>query len=489
MTEADRDIAAEVDAGRLFGGAPPLQIAWLLSLIGLASFSSSAVGVLVPELTIEFSSVRLVPWVVTGFLLTSTIVMVAAGWMVDVLGMRNSMRWSALVYLGASTLCALAPSIEVLVAARALQGVGAGWGLTAAIAGIGLAVPPTHRARAFAANSIVWGGVTLLAPIAAAAATPLVGWRGLFVFNAVAAIPVALVGWRSFPSTSHATRQRFDLAGMVLLATVVTLLTLWSSGRPAGGVVTTFVIGVALSAAYLWHSGRHPSPIIDRHLLVTRPFVLVHLAGAASFGIVVGLDSYLPLYVRAATGGGPLRAALPVLAISAGWTAATIIVARLVRPGTESTSAAAGYGLLLGGLGLFVAAVRPEGGGAAFFLAAMLLGLGAGTVSSSMFVLLQRLADVDAMGRATSAHQLARGIGQTSGSALVAAIIFAVVAQRFGDAAVLRPVLDSGASSAVPGVDVAVTDGVRRAAKWLFPAGFLGLGACWWLGRPSGAAR
>jgi MFS family permease len=463
-------------SSRLFGGASGRQMGWMLSLIGLASFSSSAVGVLVPELTVDFAEVNLVPWVVTAFLLTSTIVMVAAGWLVDVLGLRNSMRWSAVVYLVASAACAAAPSIEALVAARALQGVGAGWGLTAAIAGIGLSVPPTHRARAFAANSIVWGGVTLLAPVVAAAAAPLVGWRGLFVLNAAAATPVSLLGWRSFPRRGPRVAQRFDLLGMVLLSGVVTLLALWSAGVELGGPVAAGMAAAGLFAVYLWHSGRRGAAIIDRPLIVARPFVLIHLAGAASFGVVVGLDSYLPLYMRATSGGGALHTALPVLAISAGWTAATIVVARVVRPGSEAASATVGYGLVLAGLSMFVVVVGGAAGACPlFYLAVVLLGVGAGTVSSSMFVLLQRCADLDAMGRATSAHQLARGIGQTSGSAAVAATILAVVSERLGDSSALRPMLDGASGDTAEGVGTAVAVGMRRAGLLLSSAVFLGL--------------
>lgn len=461
----------------LFGGVPIGRVVWLLALIALASFSSSAVGVLVPELTVEFESVRLVPWVVTAFLLSSTIVMVAAGWMVDVLGLRNSMRWSAAVYLAASSLCAVAPSIQLLVLGRALQGVGAGWGLTAAIAGIGLSVPPSHRARAFAANSIVWGGVTLLAPVVAAAATPLVGWRGLFVVNTVVALPVALLGWRDVPESGRGAAPRFDAVGMVLLSVVVTLVALWSAGQAVVSGGFTAAAAAALIAAYLWHSSRSRSPIIDRPLLVSRPFVLIHLAGAASFGIVVGLDSYLPLFVRAATGSGPLRAAVPVLVISVGWTIATIAVARVVRPGAEAVSATVGYVLLGAGLGSFIAGVRPDGGGPLFVLSLVLLGVGAGTISSSMFVLLQRVVDLESMGRATSAHQLMRGIGQTSGSAAVAAVILATVADRLGDVSAVRSMLEGDVVSNVAGVGEAVTEGVRQAAIWLIPAWFTGLGA------------
>ncbi len=459
----------------LFGGASRAQMVSLLSLIALASFSSSAVSVLVPELTVEFSSVRLVPWVATSFLLTSSVVIIGAGWVLDSFGLRSSLRWSSGVYLAASFGCALSPSIEVLIAMRAVQGLGAGWGLTTAIAGIGVSVPSSYRARAFAANSVVWGSVTLAAPVVAAAMTPIMGWRGLFMLNGFAAIPVAILGWRPFVLSRVVARQSMDLIGFLLLVVGVIGLTIWSSDLSLRLAIVVVPFVVIAAVGYVWHSKRISNPIIDLELLIRRPFVLIHLAGAMSFGAAVGLDNFVPLFVRAGLGGSRSDAALAVIAMSLGWTVASLAIARVLGDGSESVGAVVGYVLLLVGLVLLSLLARPEMGLLEVVGVMAVVGAGAGSVSSSMFVLIQRTAHVDAMGRATSAHQLARGISQTSGTAVVAAIILTVVQHRTGSSDALRLLADDHLTLDPRTAARAVSDGFRRATALLTGLSLVGL--------------
>lgn len=295
------------------------------------------------------------------------------------------------------------------------------------------------------------------------------------MLNGFAAIPVAILGWRPFVLSRVVARQSMDLIGFLLLVVGVIGLTIWSSDLSLRLAIVVVPFVVIAAVGYVWHSKRISNPIIDLELLIRRPFVLIHLAGAMSFGAAVGLDNFVPLFVRAGLGGSRSDAALAVIAMSLGWTVASLAIARVLGDGSESVGAVVGYVLLLVGLVLLSLLARPEMGLLEVVGVMAVVGAGAGSVSSSMFVLIQRTAHVDAMGRATSAHQLARGISQTSGTAVVAAIILTVVQHRTGSSDALRLLADDHLTLDPRTAARAVSDGFRRATALLTGLSLVGL--------------
>ena len=145
----------------------------VMATIGIIAYSNLGLTAALPEIGNDLGDVALLPWTITGELLMSGVAVLAAGPIVDGLGTRRVFRWSVVGLMATSALCGLAPTMLLLVIARALQGISIGMLLTAAMAAIGLSYPAHQRARVFALNSTVWGVMSVAGPSIAAVMLPM----------------------------------------------------------------------------------------------------------------------------------------------------------------------------------------------------------------------------------------------------------------------------------------------------------------------------
>lgn len=432
----------------------------LLGLVGLASFAATSTPVLLPAITSDLGSLGLAPWIVTSFLLTSTVAMLVAGQGFDAVGARRAFRGTCLLFATSSLACALAPSIGALVAARTVQGGAAGLSLTISAASIGLVVPDRLRGRAFAASSAAWGLLAVASPLSAAVVEPALGWRGVFGLNAASAILIGGIGWRLLPAAvPMRPAVRFDGVGFVLLAALTVVLTL---GAAEFGLVAVVCVGgaVALGGMYWRHSTRCGAPVFSRSVLVGWPFGLVHLIALSAFS-VSALNGYLPFYVRITLGEGATASAIVAGSMSVGWTAAMFVVARLLDHRSEVDIAVLGYAVLGPAVIVLTVEFAFRLGLPVLVAGMVMVGLGVGSVSAAMLVKLQATATATTMGQTTAAHQFTRSIGYTMSTALVGALVVASASTALS-AEDLRDVLDGAPAR---GGDVAA-DAVGRGFRW-----------------------
>lgn len=201
----------------------PASIA-LLTTIALSAFEGLAVAAAIPDITADLGRVSLTSWILTAYFVASTVATLAAGPIVDQRGVRWTFEVSLLVFVGASVACAVAPTMPLLIAGRVVQGLGGGSLISVALAAVGLIYPEDLRARQYAAQSAVWGSMSVLGPAAAAVFISTIGWPGVFWIN----VPLGAFAWRlgrrSLPATSSgqeapgpvAERRVADLPGLVL---------------------------------------------------------------------------------------------------------------------------------------------------------------------------------------------------------------------------------------------------------------------------------
>ncbi|HSH10654.1 MAG TPA: MFS transporter, partial [Ilumatobacter sp.] len=230
-----------------------------LTIIAIAAFDGLAIVAALPNITKDLGNVALVPWVITAYLGTSAVAVIVAGPIIDAVGVRRTFRVTGVWFLVWSAAAAAAPNLPVLIAIRVMQGLGGGLVIAVALAAVGLAYPHGLRPRAFAANSMVWGGMGFGGPAIAGALLTLGDWRSIFLVQLPLTALALAVGWRTLPSTrDRPAKVPVDATGVVLLS-LLTLASLvavseigarwWLAGV---GVVVT-----ALSAGAYWrHSGR-----------------------------------------------------------------------------------------------------------------------------------------------------------------------------------------------------------------------------------------
>jgi MFS family permease len=435
-----------------------------LTIVAIAAYDGLALVAALPTIADDLGNVALLPWVITAFLAMSAVAGITAGPIIDAIGVRRTFRVTGLWFLFASTAAAVAPNMPLLVVARALQGIGGGLVISVALAGVGLAYPNRLRARAFAANSMVWGVMGFGGPVITAGLLTFAGWRMIFVIQLPITAIALIAGWRTLPSTrARPQRVNLDFRGIALIAGLVmtSLVAVsqlgvrwWLAGV---GAAVSIVFGLTFWA----HSGSADDPLVTRAHITRFPLKRIHVTSGSVLIAGLAADNYLPLYMQTTRGRSESFAAFSVLFLTVGWTAAAFLVSRLLEHRWREADA-----ILLGAC-LMLPAVAVGGVAVALtwpipviFAAFFLMGASIGFVSTSGLTLLQASAGADEMGRVNSAHQFARTLCITYGVAIGGAILLLVVDRRIGDVEVVRDALGGGAGAVSGPTLAAVRDGL-----------------------------
>lgn len=443
-----------------------------LTIVAIAAFDGLALVAALPSIADDLGGVALLPWVITAFLATSAVAGITAGPIIDAVGVRRTFRATGVWFLLSSAAAAAAPNMELLVAARALQGIGGGLVISVALTAVGLAYPQRLRARAFAANSMVWGTLGFGGPVITAGLLAVAGWRMIFVVQLPITALALVAGWRTLPSTrDKPQRIVMDVRGIALIVGLVasSLFAVAEVGARWPLAALGAALAVAFAAAFWANSGRADGPLVSRPHITRFPLKRIHLTSGLVLIAGLAADNYLPLYMQTTRGRSESFAAFSVLFLTVGWSSAAFVVSRLLERWREADA------ILLGAV-LMIPAVIGAGFGVALtwpisliFAAFFVMGASIGFVSTSGLTLLQASADDSEMGRVNSAHQFIRTIGITYGVAVGGAILLFVVGNQVGDVEVVRDVL--GGEDVIASGDT--LDAIRDGLVWVL--GFSGL--------------
>jgi len=261
---------------------------FLVTALGafMASLDLSIVNVAFPALERSFpaDSRATLAWVITGYSIVFGALLVVAGRTADRLGSRRVFFAGLGVFCLGSLLCGVAPSVDLLIVGRVVQGLGAAALLPSSLALLLGAYPDSRRAQVVA----LWGGIGALAvatgPSLGALLITGFGWRSAFVVN----LPVGLVAWavgrRVLPATpAGATRSSPDYLGVLLLAGSLAALVLAISEGPdwgwtSPGFLVALTASAVVLAVFLRRSAHHREPVLDLTLFRSRTFAVANLA-------------------------------------------------------------------------------------------------------------------------------------------------------------------------------------------------------------------
>jgi DHA2 family methylenomycin A resistance protein-like MFS transporter len=408
----------------------------LLTVVGaqiLSIASATVVAVALPDLGRDLGATGpQQQWVVDAFVLVLASLLIAGGVLGDRYGRKAAFLVGVTVFATGSLICALAPSIAVLLTGRVLQALGPALVLPASLAIVSEVFPdPAAKARAIG----LWGagsGVGLASgPTLGGAIVDAVGWRGVFAVNVPVCVLLLVAGWRVIPhGRPLRATVRFDLAGAVLLTTATASLAfVIIEGREAGWlsppIVAVAVTCILATVAFVRVERRHPVPLVDLALLRHRGFVVANLgAGGASFAFV-GCVVFLSVFLQQVQDRSPGEAGLCLLPLGAATAACAPFAGRLsARLGPRVPVLC---GLALATVAMTLLAVRLEVGLPAVDLAWMLAlqGCGLGLALPAMTVTAVGSVEQARAGMAAAVHNACRQLGQALGVAVVGTIVFA----------------------------------------------------------------
>ncbi len=404
-------------------------------------------------------------WIVDAYNLTFASLLLTGGVLGDRFGRKPVFVVGLALFTAASLFCALASTLAMLTAGRALQGVGAAVELPGTLAILAAAFPDPHeRARAIASWAGVLGLALALGPTAGAFMVDQLGWAAIFLLNVPIGLVTLVLAARALPSTGPNPKAGFDAAGQVAFALCLAALTAAAIESHAVGWRSPAVLGaLGLSAgalvAFVAAEHRATRPIVPLLLFRDRGFATaIAVAGLMTFGMY-GLLFIVSLYLQGVRGGSAFTAGLELLPMSLVFVVVSHVTGRLqARVGARWLM---GAGMACMGTGLLVlAGVTPATGYAILGLVFLLIGIGLGLNAGPVMSTAVSRAPTEKAGAASGVANAARMVGATLGVAILGALLPAGAASQGADAgafiAGMRSALTVGGLAILSGAVLAV---------------------------------
>ena len=418
----------------------------------LAAADQTILASALPTIATSLGGLADVSWVVVAYLLAATIAAPLYGHLGDRFGRRRMLLGALGLFTVASAACTLAPSLLLLVMARAVQGLGGGGLMTLAQALIGEHVSPRERGRFSGYFATVFALASTSGPVLGAYLTEHIGWRAIFAINLPLGLLAAVLASR-VPHVPIRRTERFrpDIVGALLFcgATFALLFALSSGGHRfawsswflwilLGGAVVGYLLLVA------WEQ-RVTDPVIPVRFL-SNPAIMRSDAVVICFaGALFSTILYLPLYLQLARGLGVGESGTLLLPITLSMVASSALTGRMVTR-TGHVTIFPQLGLALTTVALIVmAVVLGEAPTWVVLGLTMVIGVGLGMVMPHIQVNVQLAAGRESLGTATASISLSRAMGGAMGVAIIGALLFALIGSSAGSlATVLDRVRESG---------------------------------------------
>ena len=391
----------------------------------LAALDQSIVSTALPTIAGDLHNLNELSWVVTSYLITSTISLPLWGKLGDLFGRKRFFQLAILVFLAGSILSGISHSMVQLIGFRAIQGVGAGGLMVGSQAIIGDVIPPRQRGRYMGYFGIVFGLSSVLGPLAGGWFTQHVSWRWIFYINVPIGLCALVVVAIVLQVPANRVAHKIDWWGMSLLSSGVVCLILlltWGGTEYAWASSTILGLGLAsviLIAAFCFVELKVSEPVISLELFRNRTF-----SAASAVGFMIGFTMfgsivYLPLYLQVVHGASPTKSGLELLPMVGGMLITFVTSGRLVsRTGRYKIFPILGSAVV--GLGLV--ALSRLGPHSTFAFAAIgmfIVGLGLGLVMQILVVAVQNAVPHSQLGTATATATFFRSIGGAFGVAVL----------------------------------------------------------------------
>lgn len=313
----------------------PLMTGCMLAVF-LAMLDSQIVTTALPKVVADLGGLDLFGWVTTSYILASSVTAPIYGKVGDLFGRKGVFLVAVGTFLLGSAGCGLAQSMQMLIAFRVVQGVGAGGLFVCVIATIGEHLSPKEGARYFGYFSIAFAGSALAGPLVGGVLTDALGWRSAFFVNVPIGLAALVLITRFLPSSEPRGRVRLDYLGVVLLSVAIvalSLLTSWAGSRYAwtsAQILALAAITTLSAILFVRAEKRASEPLIPLRLFADRTFAVAVCVSAVSGAVFLGSITFLALYLQKAAGASAAGSGLLLLPMMLGLVTSSTISSRLI---------------------------------------------------------------------------------------------------------------------------------------------------------------
>jgi EmrB/QacA subfamily drug resistance transporter len=400
----------------------------LFLALWLAALDQTVVSTALPTMVGDLGGLTYLSWVVTAYLLTSTVAGPLYGKFGDLYGRKIVLQVAIAVFLVGSALCGIAQNMLQLIVFRSLEGAGGGGLIVITIAVIGDLIPPRERGRYQGFFGAVFGVATIVGPLVGGFLVDHLSWRWIFYINLPTGILALAVIAAVLPSRSARRQHAVDYGGALLLTAALSAVILFTGlGGTAFPWTSPVMIGLMAASiagviAFVALEMRAREPILPMSLFANRNFAV-----ASSVGFIVGLSlfgavTFLPIYLQVVKGVSPSISGLLLMPMMLGMLATSVISGRMIsRFGRYKLFPILGTATMTFGLGA-LSLLAIDSGDWQTAIDALWLGLGMGMVMQVLLIAVQNSVDYERLGVATSGTMLFRSLGGALGVALFGAI-------------------------------------------------------------------
>lgn len=395
----------------------------------LAALDQTIVSTALPRIATDLHGLNKISWVATAYLLTSAITTPIYGKISDLLGRKKIFQTAIVIFLVGSVLCGISQTMNELVFARGLQGIGAGGLMSLVLAIVGDIIPPRERGRYMGYFMSTFAVSSVVGPLLGGFLTDSLSWRWVFFVNLpLGAIALSAVAARLHLPV-HKREHKIDYLGAALLAAsavCLLLATVWGGTSYAWGsvnIVGLLVAGAVLAIFFALWERKASEPILPPALFKNDIFsvsiIMSLLSGVAMFAAIL----YIPVYQQTVRGYSPTQSGLLMLPLVLGLLAAGITSGRLTsKLGKYKIFPLIGTLVLALGLWLFSHLTLTTSQWLVS-LWMLVIGIGLGSFMQIMTLAIQNSVERSHMGTATSSASFFRSLGSAFGGAIFGSIM------------------------------------------------------------------
>lgn len=400
-------------------------IAAVMASMAMIAIEATIVATAMPQIVAELGDLNLYSWTFSSFLLAQTATTIIFGRLSDIYGRKPVLLSGIAIFLVGTIFAGFAQNMPALIAFRLLQGLGAGAIQPVAMTVVADLYPLHERGKIQGYLASVWAVSAVIGPLAGSLIVDSMSWAWVFWIN----IPVGILAATGFiwflNEDFQSKRAKVDVIGAILFTITISALMIGLTDTEKASttyLVSTAAIFLVALLLFIWQELRTPHPMLSLELWIRRPIASSNAVTFVASMAVMGLTTFLPIYIQAVLDRSALVGGLSLSAMLLGWPAAATFAARSFQRIGIRPLMITGSLLVPLGCSVFLT-MAPTSSPLLAATGSLIVGVGMGLTSICALMLIQSSARQNERGSATASNIFSRNLGSTLGASLFGAVL------------------------------------------------------------------